>query len=57
LYHEILVEISKLFFVFIYFGENLIVRHLLLCVVTVLSSLLFVRLMAKNHNTKEEEED
>ncbi len=57
MYHEILVEISKLFFVFIYFGENLIVRHLLLCVVTVLSSLLFVRLMAKNHNTKEEEED
>jgi hypothetical protein len=55
--HEVLGGISKFFSVFIYFGENLIAPRLLLCVVTILSSLLFMRLMARKHDTKEQEEE
>jgi hypothetical protein len=57
LYHEVLVGIFELSFAFIYFGENLITRHLFLCVVTVFSSLLFMKLMARKHNIEGEEED
>jgi len=55
LYHEVLVGISEGFFSFL-FRENLIVCHRLLCVVSVFWSLLFMKLMARRHNTKEEEE-
>ncbi len=57
MYHEILIGIFELSFVFIYFGENFIACRLLLCVVTIFLSLLFMRLMARKHNIEEEEED